>query len=253
MQKKHFALFPISCSSLGRAFVRHPASASSLYNWGEALLGSVIHCTAQCRFKPSLHGITWQNIKKINDGMLLPVFTDQVWIHNAGSWILTKLQGRRKSEAAEKCRRSSQHKTYRKLCGVFDFCITCLFWITSLCLLCSAVYFETFLRPFIAPPPTTPPLFQPSLPLSGWPSPGFISAPSSVCLPSFRWLIFSYNLLVILGGAPCMRVNEDAAWVNKHKYKQRRPSTRASPNEPTDTSSACERTLSAPDACVEPR
>lgn len=113
--------YQLYCSFLGRAFVRHPASALSLYNWGEALLGSVIHCTAQCRFKPSLHGITWQNIKKINDGMLLPIFTDQVWIHNAGSWILTKLQGHCKSEAAEKCRRSSQHRMYRKLYCWFLF------------------------------------------------------------------------------------------------------------------------------------
>lgn len=69
--RTHFALFPVLF--VPRLFpektessYRDSANALCLYSWRETLSGSVIHYTTRHRFKPSLHGTTWQNIKKIN-------------------------------------------------------------------------------------------------------------------------------------------------------------------------------------------
>lgn len=71
------------------------------------------------------------------------------------------------------------------------------------------------------PPSTFHTLLSPlALPLSGWPSTSFISARSSVCLPSFFFggggelISFPISPSYMLGEAPCMGVNEGAAWVN---------------------------------------
>lgn len=66
--------------------------------------------------------------------------------------------------------------------------------------------------------------FPLSLSLSGWPSTSFISACSSVYLPSFWGALISFSISLslsyMLGKAPCIGVNEVTAWANTREDRE---------------------------------
>lgn len=192
----------------------------------KTLPGSGIQCTTQ-HSTESNPAYTWREIKKINHANANVSFKAHMWTNNAHLVYASQPAGHKDpcqtiklNVKHRKCSGNCVQKTYMKMYVSFSFffpvCLISLLlhlWITRRLFPQFCYLFCDFPQAISLSTPPTPP--SPSL--SGWPSTSFISARSSVCLPSFFWgglISFPISLSYMLGEAPCMGVNEGAARVN---------------------------------------